>query len=167
MTANQSVEFPDQDFTLPDDFQTGITVSHPAFEQRHDNPNLDFGIGCVELAFRLIGPRGAMEYHVFTGWYLPHVTERLRRETDHRFYEPTGHYLRCSLEGHPGRTFFHSRTPQWEGQEHEECELLDGPCYIDVGFGIGDHLWEGLVTGGEPGLWKRMKELHDGLGEST
>lgn len=161
-TKKRGVQYPDQDFTLPEGFRTEINVNKPAHEQRHDDPSKDYGIGCAHMVFRLIGPKGAIEFDVFTGWYLAHVAERLRRE-------PVGHYkgARHALEGHAGATYFHQHTPMWDDQEPEDCKLLGGPCYCDVGYTIGDDLWEGLVTGGEPGLWKRMKALHDDLGESS
>jgi hypothetical protein len=153
-----SVKFPDQDFELPEDFKTAIAVVHPAYEQRHDNPAQNYGIGSVNLAFRLIGPQGAIEFQVMTGWYLPHVAERLRRETRHE-------HSRCSLEGHPGPTYFHTPEPQYASQDaYDDCALLGGRCYCDVGYTIGDELWAALVRAGEPGLWKVMKELHDNLG---
>lgn len=146
------------------DFERRVSF-WPAFEKRHDDPGRDYGIGCVKARFALIGPLAAVSFDVFTGWYLPHVRERLRRETDHAVSPITGKHRSCSLEGHGGAMHLHfapdSRPNYLSDQEDQECDLLPGRrCVGDVGYMIGEALFDALVEGGDDGLWAAMEEQY-------
>lgn len=151
------------------EFERRVTVK-PAFERIHDDPARNFGICCALIRFALIGPGAAVSWEVFSGWYLPHVAQRLRKETAHERY---GHgdrsWMRCSLEGHGGAMCTHSPTQIFEHDpKGDKCDLLPGGrCFGDIGFLIGDDLFDVLVAGGDEALWKRMATIYESVVEQA
>jgi hypothetical protein len=136
------------------------------FEKRVDvAPAFENGIGCAMMHFALIGPGGAVSLQVFTGWYLPHVAERLRRETQHERYTATGKWMRCSLEGHGGAMCTHAATQIFEhAPVPDPCDLLPGSqCFGDIGFLAGETLFDVLVAEGTDALWEHMEPIYDYL----
>lgn len=138
---------------LPPGARTQITVAHRAFEKRHDDPARDYGIGSVELQFALIGPAGAITVGVSTGWYLPHVEERLLREHDHT---PFMGRRSCAFQGAGTAVCIHAPSPRKDYfMGPDDCHLLPGgQCWGDIGFLAGDEAYAVLVEGGEDALWE-------------
>jgi hypothetical protein len=52
----------------------------PAFDKRHPDPSKNYGIHGVELRMVLKGPKGAVQFVLFTNWQLLHIT----RESENR-----------------------------------------------------------------------------------
>ena len=77
---------------------------------------------------------------------------------------------RCSLEGHGGAMYTHhppeDRPDYLADQEAQDCDLLPGgKCVGDVGFMIGDTLFDALVEGGEQALVTEMLSVYRGTME--
>ena len=53
----------------------------PAFDRCDPDPKKNYGIRGVELRFVLKGPKGAIQFVVYTNWQLPHVTEETIQKT--------------------------------------------------------------------------------------
>lgn len=139
-----------------------IRVERPAFEKRHDDPKRNYGIGCVMMSFAAVGDEGAISWQVFTGWHLPHVAERLRRETRHEAYpHDPKRFMRCSLEGMGGAVDIHSKHPLWEGHEPQTgCRFTGGECWGDTGFSAGDTMFDILVEKGQDALFVELDEWY-------
>lgn len=141
-----------------------IRVERPAFEKRHDDPHRDYGIGCVLMSFSSIGEHGAASLTVFTGWYLPHVAERLRRETQHEFYaHDPKRWARCALEGHGGVVEIHSDHPlreSYDVEDTDDCRFTGGKCWGDTGYSAGDTLFDVLVERGQDALFAELDEWY-------
>ena len=144
-------------------FETTVHF-RPAWEKRHDDPAKDYGVGSVRIRFTLTAPNGALSWRLSSGWYLPNVRERFRREAPHKRYDhDPSRFMPCALEGEGLELTVHFPAPPngLEGNGPNECDLLpSGKCWTDVGFSIGETLFEALVAGGEDGLWKEMARIH-------
>lgn len=151
---------------MSDEFEFRTIIGRPAYEKRHDDPARNYGIGGLALHFALIGPEGAVSLEVLTGWFLPHVRERLRRETDHAPHFASGNPARCAFEPTAGPmcSHDHRRRHNHYAAEPDDCDLLPGgKCWGDHGYLAGDQLLEALIAGGEPGLRDAMRGWYDAM----
>lgn len=133
----------------------------PAFDKRNHDPKKNYGIHGVDIRFVLIGERGAVQFVLYTNWYLPHVADDLwTRHPAHlrAFFGPMP----------PADVGYHSPVPQYEGQEPigNNCQYLNGPCYYD-GSGLrANDAFKVLVEEGDDGLWKYLEQYYrDTFGE--
>lgn len=128
----------------------------PAFDKRHKDPSKDYGIHACDLRMVLKGELGAMQFVLYTGWYLPHVVEELSRKGG-------------LLKPLPADVGYHSPKPMYDGQEaiQDECPYLDGkPCYYDGSGLYADTAFKVLLKGGSDALWKFLeKEYVERFGE--
>ena len=107
-----------------DEFRREIKFS-PAFDKRTNDPKTNCGIHGAEMAFYLHGPKGVIQFVVYTNWPLPHVQKELDAKPPSRDFP----YLFHSPQ--PADIGYHSPTPRYEGQTSGECGLLGGKCYYD------------------------------------
>lgn len=125
----------------------------PAYDKRAEG----YGQGCAEMTWYVIGPKGAIQFNLLTGWY-PHIIKKTTFDdwsdwAELRVRDPEPHDKPM-----PADLGYHSYTPMYEGQDlmTGECHLLKAPCYYD-GSGLnankpfsilvhegGDRLWEFL-----------------------
>lgn len=119
----------------------------PAFDKRNPNPSKNYGIHCVDLRMYLIGDSGAVQFVLFTNWFLPHVQEELMS--------------RGRLSGpQPADLGYHSKRPMYEGQERGECHLLGCGCYYD-GSGLNaERILEVLLREGGDAVWRELKTYY-------
>lgn len=111
----------------------------PAWDKRHKDPDKDYGIHCVDISFLLIGENGALDYRIFTNWYL----------------EKNGLSGRGPVSA---GLHIHSKKPLYDGHEcREDCELIC-PCYSDISS-LTDFV-DDLVRGGSEEVWKRIEEAY-------
>ena len=126
---------------------------NPAFDKRHEDPTTSYGIHCVALPFILKDDtgKGAVQFMLFTGWYLPHVekefTNHPHRDT---FFKPM-----------PADKGFHSPHRIYKRQKSmtKKCPYLNGkPCYYD-GSGLNaEPLYQILLKEGSEGVWKALEK---------
>ena len=128
----------------------------PAYDKRNSNPAKNYGIQGVEIRFVLKGDRGAVQFVLFTSWYLPHVQAELDSkplgELPYMFHKPL-----------PADLGYHSLTPRYEGQKPmaDSCPYLDGkPCYYD-GSGLNaEPVYERLLREGDIGVWTALEDFY-------
>lgn len=130
----------------------------PAFDKRHDDPKKNYGIHGVDLAFYLLGEKGAIQFIVYTSWHLPHVQDELdSKPIDSRFPFLSHKPMAADLG-------YHSHKPMYEGQEHimEDCPLLGwGKCYYD-GSGLNaEKVFKVLTEEGSDGVWKYLENYYN------
>jgi hypothetical protein len=117
----------------------------PAYEDRAKG----YGIGAVRLRFVLVGPRGATQFLMSTGWYLPEP-EPLPRQ----LHEPNGWDLG-----------YHWPTPMYPDQvQMDPCEYLpQGTCYYD-GSGVNaEPVLAAFLCGGDEAVWRELRSFYDRL----
>lgn len=131
-----------------------IVKFYPAFDKRSPEPSKNYGVHCVDLLMLVRGPKGAVQFKLFTGWYLPNVVKEHENRADHLFCHPT-----------PADLGYHAHTPQYEDQEpiSAECEWLGGPCYYD-GSGLNaQRIYDVLLVEGDEGVWRELEEYYKEL----
>lgn len=91
-----------------------IVEISPAFDKRHSDPSKNYknyGIGCCRLRMVLKGDKGATQFVLLTGWYLPHVQSELNVKPDSPYSD---------LEMPPNvmamDVSYHSPRPMYEGK---------------------------------------------------
>lgn len=133
------------------EFERIVTFS-PAYDKRAADPKKNYGIHGVNLRMVLRGPLGATQFLLFTDWHLPHVRQWLKEV----------HGKAC--EPNPADKGYHWSTPQYEGQESHECDLLPGgKCYCD-GSGLNaEDTFELLISKGDEGVWEDLRKFYDEL----
>ena len=127
----------------------------PAYDKQNADPAKNYGIGCATMGWYVIGPLGAIQFKLMTGWY-PHIIKKTTFDDWSDWGEMTIH-MREHDEPMPSDLGYHSPIPRYEGQTPmDSCSILNGPCYYD-GSGLnaskpfsilvhegGDRLWEFL-----------------------
>lgn len=125
---------------------------HPAFDKRHPDPSKNYGIGAATIQFVLIGPGGATQFVMSTGWYLPHVRAGLLDKAD-LFLKPDGWDVG-----------YHSPVPQYDGQEpmgSGPCEYLNGrPCYYDGSGLAAEPVLDALLREGDAAVWRVLEQRY-------
>ncbi len=118
----------------------------PAYDKRSADPKKNYGIHCVDLWMYLHGPKGTVQFMVFTGWDLPHV------QREHGPREPN-----------PADLGYHSHEPMYEGQEpmHSDCHVLGGKCYYDGSGLSAEPVFEVLLREGSDGVWCELERYYD------
>ncbi len=122
------------------EFEKSVTFQ-PAFDKTHSDPAKNYGIQGVYLQFVLKGEKGATQFVLFTGWYLPETKCDLR--------DPL-----------PADLGYHSPVPQYEGQPHDkECNILgEGGCYYDGSALNARPVFERLLREGSEGVWDALEK---------
>ena len=127
------------------------------FSPSYDERRKGYGIHGMEMRFLVKGPKGAVQFLVFTNWMLPHVKKELLDRVD------KGENLHpCLFEGHPADLGYHSPKPMYKGQSamSNDCDVLGGKCYYD-GSGLNAERPFGiLVSQGLESLWNFLEEYY-------
>jgi hypothetical protein len=135
-------------------FEKIVTLG-PAFHKVHDEPTKNYGVGGVTLRMVLRGPLGATQFYMLTDWYLPVTLAwwKMRGLDRGRDRGPT-----------PADRGYHWSTPQYEGHEARDCDLLPGgKCYYD-GSGLNaDSTYQMLLEKGDSGVWADLEEYYNEL----
>lgn len=130
---------------------------NPAWDKRRTN---HYGVHGVDLRFVLRGPKGAVQFCIFTNWHLPEVTEELKGR---RYDAIQGdyHWMERPM---PSDLGYHSPVPLYDGQGivTEECPYLDGkPCFYD-GSGLNaEPVFERLLREGDAGVWDALEKYYE------
>jgi hypothetical protein len=115
----------------------------PAYDKRDDDSKKNYGVGALMLRFILKSDKGAVQFVLNTGWYLPHV-------------QLTG-------EPMPWDLGYHSPVPMYDNQPivTDECPYLDGkPCYYDGSSLNAEQVFEVMLREGIDSVWAFLEEYH-------
>lgn len=134
-----------------------IVTMRPAFHRVHDDPKKNYGVGGVYLRMVLRGPLGATQFLLLTDWYLPETLE---------WWKARG-LSRGNRGPTPVDKGYHWSTPQYEGQEARDCDLLPGgKCYYD-GSGLNaEGVYQRLLKEGSEGVWRELEEFYHEMAAS-
>lgn len=116
-----------------------------------------YGIHGAEMRFYVKGPKGAIQFIVYTNWQLPHV----QKETDDRaLLHLDETELHCFYHPLPTDLGYHSPVPMYEGQSkiRDDCSVIGGPCYYDGSGLYAETIFDVLIAGGTDALWKRLDQ---------
>lgn len=125
-------------------FEKGYNYSHETGPRSR-------GIHGMGIRFVLIGPDGAAQFLMNTGW-VPVVDkpEYGYGETHHKTPSLADYYPSGSDLG------YHWATPQYEGQgSPQRCDLLPGgECYFDGSGLMADEVLRDFIREGERAVWR-------------
>lgn len=131
---------------------------YPASHRCHTDPKQDYGISDPRIVWTLHEGAEAITWTLHTGWGMP-------REAFHEACpdctrpKHRGDWPATKPEG--GAVDWHFPQPVL-GPDHyrvEHCKVLDGPCYGDVGYLIGDEVFDILRTQGDEAVWAKLHDL--------
>jgi len=130
------------------------------FTAAYDRVDEGYGIHGVDMRWLLEGPKGVIQFVVFTNWYLPETQARL----DRKAVGGDLLSLQCLYHPQPADIGYHSPVPIREWQEKpsfEICEYLGGkPCYYD-GSSLGaESFFQLLVEKGHKAVWEEMEKYY-------
>jgi hypothetical protein len=128
--------------TMPDGFKRQI-VFRNAYKCELTGPH-SHGIAAMEMCFVLIGPLGATQWLISTGWYLENRTLHADRIID------------------AWDIGYHSPKPMYEGQTcMGHCSYLGCDCYYDgSGLNAEPHV-EPFLEEGPGHIWKVLREEYN------
>jgi hypothetical protein len=149
---------------------TREVLIRPAYDRRSEG----YGIHGVEMCFVVKGPKGAVQFVVFTNWHLPHVTQENINGTIERakngiidpenfsmdFSKLSRSHLKCIFLPMAADLGYHSPVPMYEDQKpmSAECQILGGECYYDGSTLNAEPVFELMVREGGDALWVRLEQ---------
>jgi hypothetical protein len=139
-----------------------ITKFKPAYDERH-NPKGNYGIHGADLLMILKGEHGAVQFVVYTNWYLPNVRDELINKPIRDSLD-----IKCRFLPMPADLGYHSKKPIYEDQEllTNDCELTGGDCYYDGTACGAESVYDVLVEKGSDAVWDILEERYiDVFGE--
>lgn len=154
---DRSRKRPPADFYVPPAGLRQITWMRPAFDKRSDDPEKDYGIGCVTMAMVLAGPEVAVHFVFGTGIHLKDVH-------DNWLFRP-GTSLETAKIVSRGMGYdlgYCDVRPHYKGQEVTQdcCDYLRKPCYTDGSALAAGEMFELLTREGDMAVWKALEERY-------
>lgn len=132
----------------------------PAYDKRDPHPSKNYGIHGADMRFVLIGPKGAVQFLIFTGWHLPHVQKELDGKVE------TGRTPARLLRPMAADVGYHSRQPMYEGHKpigDEPCPYLDAPCYYDGSGMRAEEVFDLMVEKGGEAMWEHLEGYYEDI----
>lgn len=120
-----------------------------AFDRRDPDPSKNYGIHCVDIAFVLQGDLGAVQFKMYTGWFLPQNADASRRMAD--LYP-----MAVDLG-------YHSPKPHYEDQTRisSDCEWVEGGCYYDGSTMNAEPVMARFIAEGDSGVWEELEGYYN------
>lgn len=116
----------------------------PAYDKRDPVPAKNYGIGCVDVGFYLRQDGRAVQFKMYTGWYLPQNKAAGLRTSD-----------MFPMAADLG---YHSPVPSYEGHTPltDNCPIIEGQCFYD-GSGLNAQpVMDRLIAEGHSAVWEEL-----------
>lgn len=127
------------------------------FKPAYDKRGSGYGIHGVEMIFLLSGPKGAIQFVVFTHWHLPHVAKEMRENASNW----NASVIECLFQPMAADMGYHSPRPMYEDQSpiSESCPYVPGggKCYYDGSSLNAEPIFNLLVREGDEAVWKQLE----------
>jgi len=131
-----------------DGFRRTLTLTMP-YDQRHSNPNRDYGIHGMDLKMVLHKDNLAVQFVASLPVYLPHVARELASK---------GNIGYCPFEGMGTNVGYHDDRPHYEGQPEMDCDILEGgKCYHDGSSLRAEEWYTEFLKGGPDVIWAKLE----------
>ena len=130
----------------------------PAYDRRHADPKKNYGIHSVTMSWFLSGPKGTIQFVVYTNWQLPHIN----KEQDATLEK--GKYSHLLCRPMPADLGYHSPVSMYEGEKpmDTKCEWIEGGvCYYDGSTLQAEDVFKLLVEEGHEAVWKRLEKEYE------
>jgi len=139
---------------------TKTITFEPAFDKRSTNPSKNYGIHGVSIRFVYGDEKGYVQFLLYTGWHLPHVT----KELSSKLYMPIQGDYHWMERPTPVDLGYHSPTPQYENQpKMDKCDLLPNGCYCDGSALNAQRVYNTLLEKGSDGVWLELENYYNEL----
>jgi hypothetical protein len=142
----------------------------PAWDKRSSDPKKNYGIHGVEIRWYLTGPKGIVQFVIYSNWMLPNVAmeQRARTITDirGRSQEDADRLLRVIHEPMGADVGYHSPKKLYKEQTGwADCRLLKAAglgdkCYYDGSGLAAIDMMEVLLKKGGEAVWKKLEEYY-------
>ena len=123
-----------------------------------------YGQHCVDMTFYVKGPKGVVQFKLFTGWY-PSIIPTPEKD----WRELYVHFDNTRSDAPmPADLGYHSPVPMYEGQQPYDCTLLpEGKCYYD-GSGLNaNQIFSIMVHEGGEAMWKEIEKFYQEIFEKA
>lgn len=121
----------------------------PGFDHRNDPDPKQREYGChgMDIRFLLHGPRGSVQFLLYTGW-LPGQS----------YYRPS------PLRPTGADVGYHWDSPQYDGQSPRECTVRPGGrCYYDGSGLAAEELFERFTAESDAAVWSTLEQRYADL----
>lgn len=128
---------------MPDGFKRIVWFERGHLCERYVKNPADggsHGRKAMRVAFILVGPEGAIELVVCTGWF--------QQDDPH------------SDRPHASELVYHHETAP-ETADFDDCAFIGGPCAGDVTYNGADPFLKPFLKDGPGGLWPLLHEEYD------
>lgn len=117
----------------------------PAYDKRNSNPAKNYGIHGVDIKFILKNGNKAVQFVIYSNWYLPRVTREMINKPISDKLD-----LECRFLPMPADVGYHSPIPLYGEQTKitENCPYTGGDCYYDGSGLYAEEVFDKLVSGG-------------------
>lgn len=125
-----------------------ITEITPAYDKREQG----YGIHCCELRMILKGDLGAIQFVLYTGWYLPNVADELIAKGSTYCLQPF-----------PADLGYHSPKSMYDGDEVccDKCKYLNGkPCYYNGSTLAAREVYSEMLERGSDAVWEYLEKYY-------
>ena len=125
-----------------------------AWDKRDPDPKKNYGVHGVEIRWYVIGPRGAIQFVVYTHWMLPKVEE------EYAAMDPP--IARSLTRPMPADLGYHSPVLMYDGHSRmEQCQLLkQGYCYYDGSSLNAVKVFDILLEKGGEAVWEFLENYY-------
>ena len=133
---------------------------------RREEPEARYGACGMKMMLILRGPKAVITFEVLTAW----ASRPLKRPFNWNAAKPWARDDKPGVDfGHPspgpmgGGVSIHcpeKLNDWWLGPT--ECNVVEGGvCFGDTGFMVGDAVLDALVSEGDAGVWRELREIYD------
>lgn len=143
------------------------TISfRPAFHRCSNERGKDYGVGEPRIIWTLRIGGDAITWDVSTGWGMPAEAFRAAcRDCESPRHRNGWPFVQRRDGGTAsgGVVDWHYSRPingdENFGWHYDQCAVLDGPCWADAGYLLGDELFDLLRVEGDEAVWVKLREL--------
>ena len=109
--------------------------------QAYDGRKEGYGQHCCDLRMVIVGDKGAVQFVLYTAWYLDQSV---------------------GLKPLPADLGYHSPKPMYEDQEpiEDNCKYINGPCYYDGSSLAAHEIYKELLEHGSDRVWCLLEEYY-------
>ncbi|MDP9162377.1 MAG: hypothetical protein M3O09_19395 [Acidobacteriota bacterium] len=124
----------------------------------YDKVKEGYGVHGVEMRWYVTGPKGAIQFVLYTNWQLKHIQKKF----DNRVNENDSRFTHLFCHPQPADIGYHSYVPHYEGHTpmSKECHLLKGPCYYGGSSLNAQIYYDILVERGGDALWDALEDKY-------
>jgi len=129
-------------------------IKEVTFSPAWDKTNPTINRHCVEIIFLLKGEKGAIQFLLLSGWFLPESEQAFNHMIINGQFNP--------FKPFPADLGYHSYIPMYKKHFPEEnCAFLDGcRCYYHGSSLMAQRVYDRLLREGDKGVWDELEKSY-------